>query len=266
MVEAVYITRDVADVKSATGALLDRAGLRPDRKSILIKPNLVDAIAPPVTTPVEFVEAIVDCFRERWDGLEIVVAEGTGSPELSTHQVFKHLGYHLLGEKKGVRLLDLNDEPLTRLVRPYLTRWKELYLPAIAMDYYIVSAPVLKAHSLAGVTLTMKNMMGFVPPSRYRCGGYWKKSAFHTRIDESIFDLNNHRSPDLTILYAVRGMRDSHLGGAQFSPGIIALSRDPVALDSYGTRLLGRDPQDIGYIAMAHGILGMSEDITVVED
>lgn len=261
----VYIAKDVRDIKEAIAGLLERAAISPHKKDILIKPNLVDAIAPPVTTPVEFVEAIIDCFRERWEGLNIVVAEGTGSAERSTPEVFKHLGYHLMAERKGVELIDLNEEPLTRLSMPYLTRWKEFYLPTVALDYYIVSAPVLKAHTLAGVTLTMKNMMGFVPPSHYRMGGYWKKSAFHTRIDEAIFDLNNYRSPDLTILYAIRGMRDSHLGGAQLSPGIIALGSDPVAIDTYGTVLLGRDPQDIGYITMAHGVLGMSEDITVVE-
>ncbi len=263
----VYITKDVADrdIKETISGLLDRIALKPPDKDILIKPNLVDAIAPPVTTPVDFVEAIIECFRERWEGFKITVAEGTGSAELSTHQVFKHLGYNLMAERKGVGLVDLNEEPLTKLSMPYLTRWKEFYLPTIALDYYIVSAPVLKAHTLAGVTLTMKNMMGFVPPAHYRMGGYWKKSAFHTRIDESIFDLNNYRSPDLTILYAMRGMRDSHLGGAQISPGIIAIGSDPVAMDSYGTELLGRDPQDIGYITMAHGVLGMLEEITVVE-
>ena len=261
----VYITKDVVNLQQAIGRLIDEASVRPDRKNILIKPNLVDAIAPPVTTPPEFIEAIIESFRQRWEGLDITIAEGSGSAELTTEEVFRELGYHELSDRMGVELVDLNEAPLTRLSRHYLTRWKEFYMPTLALDSYIVSVPVLKAHTLAGVTLTMKNMMGLAPPSHYRMGGYWKKSAFHSRIDESIFDLNNYRSPDLTILYAIHGMCDSHLGGTIISPGIIALGTDPVAIDSYGTVLLGKDPQDIGYITMAQGVLGLSECIMVVE-
>ena len=43
---------------------------------------------------------------------------------------------------------------------------------------------VLKAHSLAGVTPTMKNMMGLPPPAHYQQGGYWKKASFDETIQK----------------------------------------------------------------------------------
>ena len=144
-------------------------------------------------------------------------------------------------------------------------RWPEMYLPKILDDVFLISVPQLKAHSLSSVTLTMKNMMGCAPPSHFRGGGAWNKSSFHTQIHEAIFDLNRYRTPDFTILEASIGMAQAHLWGPQCDPpvGKIAASSDPVAIDSYGTELLGKNWQDIDHIVMADEVLGTAENYSV---
>ncbi len=227
-------------------------------KPVLIKPNLVENLAPPITTPVQVVAELVAFLQEEIAGVEIIIGEGCGATSYDTHYVFEEQGYQELARLRNLKLIDLNEEPLLRLENPDCGCWPEMHLPKILFDVFLLSVPVLKAHSLAGVTLTMKNMMGAAPPSHFQQGGAWKKAAFHNRIDPAIFDLNSYRTPDFTLLDATVGMQQAHLWGPTCNPPkrLLAAGVDPVAMDAWGTELLGFDWRQIGYIKMADGILG----------
>jgi uncharacterized protein (DUF362 family) len=126
-----------------------------------------------------------------------------------------------------------------------------MHLPEIAFTHTIISVPVLKAHSLAGITGTLKNMLGFAPPAHYsgRYGG-WKKAVFHGRMQQSIVDLNRYIAPDLTIMDASVGMAEYHLGGPECDPPVarIVAGCNPWAVDRAAARLLGLDWRDIGHV------------------
>ncbi len=250
--------------------LLEAAGLAEVLKwhgKVVLKPNLVEALNPPITTPVGLTEAVCRYIMEHAPGTEIVVADGTGSLDYDTFHCFDELGYSAMSKRIGVKLLDLNEEEPVRLTDPELKFWPEIFLPRIIIESYLISLPVLKAHTLAGVTLSMKNMIGTAPPSHYQEGGHWKKSAFHEHMDESIFDINLCRAPDFTVLDATVGMSEAHLWGAHCDPppGLVVASYDPVAIDAYGASLLGKDWRDIGHIRMADGIIGSADFSTLVE-
>jgi uncharacterized protein (DUF362 family) len=250
--------------------LLDATGL-PDRlaaeKKIIIKPNLVEPLKPPITTPVELIAALVDFIHASLPHLEIIIGEGCGSSSKNTLQIFDTLGYSKLADRTGVTLLDLNEAPLVHMQDSKCGRWPEMHLPRIVFESFLISVPVLKAHSLAGVTLTMKNMMGLVPPAHYQQGGHWKKAAFHQNIQEAVFDLNRYRTPDFTLLDATIGMQEAHLWGPTCDPppNRLAAGYDPVAMDSYGCSLLGIKWNSVGHLDMAHGILGSAAPLTVHE-
>lgn len=72
---------------------------------------------------------------------------------------------------------------------------------------------MLKDHTLAEVTLIMKNMIDLAPTDHYHQGG-WQKAAFHSRMHEAIADLNRYRCFNFTILDATSGMAVAHLVGA----------------------------------------------------
>jgi len=220
------------------------AGDRP----ILLKPNLVNASPFPVTTHPDFVAAVIETIRAHTSA-PMVIAEGCGAMELETGEVFVRLGYDCLAEKYGVELLDLNHAPLVRRENAACTVFPEMWLPEVAFTHCIVSLPVLKAHSLAEMTGTLKNMMGFPPPSHYQRGG-WKKSAFHGRMHQSIKDLCQYVTPDFTIMDATVGLSQYHLGGAECCPpiGKILAGSDALAVDRMGCELLGMNWQDVGYL------------------
>lgn len=249
--------------------LLEAAGLREmlaGVRRILIKPNLVRISPPPVTTPVALAAALVDWLKTVTKA-RILIGDGTGSLEYDTSQVFAKLGYTELAAGKNAGLIDLNEADTVRKTNPALRRFPEIHLPEIAFDSFLISLPVLKAHTLAGVTLAMKNMIGLAPPAHYHQQGFWKKAAFHDRIQAAIADLNRYRAPDFTILDATVGLSASHLGGPCCEPPVnrLAAGRDPVAVDAYGAKLLGRDWRRIGHIRMVHQELGAADPLEIVE-
>lgn len=263
----IYAT-EYTSWQSSVPDLLESCGLgkkAAQHEIVLIKPNLVEILAPPITTPVELIEQIILYLLNYMDAGRLVIGEGCGASNHDTFHAFNELGYTALGQRFDIRLIDLNTEKLRHRENAQLSRWPEMYLPEILDDAYLLSVPQLKAHSMSGVTLTMKNMMGCAPPAHYQRGGAWKKAAFHTNIHEAIYELNRYRTPNYTILDGSIGMAKAHLWGPQCSPPVrrIAASSDPVAIDSYGTQLLGRDWREIDHIVMAHEILGNAETYTV---
>jgi len=220
-----------------------------EQTRVLVKPNLVNPSPPPITTPVSCARAIVSLVRQ-WSDAEVIIAEGCGASDMDTMQVFDALGYTEMAGEINVGLLDLNTAETVRLENTDCDVFPEFHMPRVAMDYYIISVPVLKAHSFSEITGSLKNMVGFAPPLHYQQGGYWKKSAFHARMHESISDLNRYRTPDLTVMDATVGMPEFHLGGALCNPpiGKILAGFDPKAVDRRGAELLGMDWHRIDHL------------------
>ncbi len=217
---------------------------------IIIKPNLVNASPPPITTPVACCEAVVE-YLFKYSKAEIIIAEGCGDMDMETDEIFDALGYTQLSRDYHVSLIDLNRASLKKLKDPQCSRFPEIYLPEIAFSHFIISLPVLKVHSLAGITGALKNMMGFAPPKHYAgTYGYWKKSDFHKDMHQSIRDLNKYRTPDLSLIDATIGLSEYHLGGAECSPPVnkIVASFDPVACDRQAAKLLGKDWKKIPHL------------------
>ncbi len=121
-----------------------------------------------------------------------------------------------------------------------------LYTPALQADV-IVDVPVAKHHSRAGLTLGMKNLMGLLEPRG--------RGRFHGDLHQNIADLTTLFRPALTIVDATRilmahGPTGGNLDDVRQENAVIA-SPDIVAADAYAATLCGRQPAEIGYIAIA---------------
>ena len=223
--------------------------------AVLIKPNLINADPHPVTTPAACCEALIDYIRD-CSTADIVIAEGCGDAGCETPEVFAALGYEALAARKNVRLVDLNTAPLRRSVNASCTLFPEMRLPEVVLAHYLISVPVLKAHSLAEITGTCKNMMGVLPPQHYGGHpGHWKKAQFHHDLHRSIRELIDHRAPDMSLMDASVGLACFHLGGPPCDPPLNRLLAgfDPLALDRRAAGLLGMDWQRIPHLASDGG-------------
>jgi len=234
------------------------------QEQILLKPNLVNTSPPPITLPLAAMEVLVSYIRN-CSQARLILAEGTGEPHINSFDVFNALGYDELAVKYDLKLLDLNEVENVCLKDERCQVFPQMHLPKIAFESFLVSFPVLKAHSLAEVTLAMKNMMGLPSHHHYQQGGYWRKSAFHARMHRAIFELNCYRKPDLSIIDASVGMAEYHLGGPTCEPpvGKLVAGFDPVAVDAAGAELLGFDWREVEHIRLADGVLGQASPAEV---
>ncbi len=117
-------------------------------------------------------------------------------------------------------------------------RWL-FYRPALDADCYI-NVPVAKHHSLARLTIGLKNIMGVI-------GG--NRGEIHRDIGQNLADLNTVIRPAITIVDATRILlRNGPQGGDIRDVKVlntILASPDVVAADAVATTLFGLKPVDI---------------------
>lgn len=110
-----------------------------------------------------------------------------------------------------------------------------------------INVPVIKHHSSAGLTLSMKNLMGVV----------WDRMFWHRNdLQQCIADYATFtRKPDLNVVDAYRILTRN--GPRGVSPADVSLqkqlllSTDMVAVDAAAARIFGKEPNDIGHIRIA---------------
>ena len=103
----------------------------------------------------------------------------------------------------------------------------------------LINVPIAKHHSLARLTLGMKNLMGVIK---------WAND-FHINLGQRIADLNSLVRPTLTVVDAVRilmnhGPTSGNLDDVKLANTVIA-SHDIVAADAYAATLFGLTGGDI---------------------
>jgi len=207
-------------------------------RKIVIKPNLIANRPYPITTPAETVEALIEYFM---DGNEVIIAEGSGFDD--TNAIYRDQGYVELAERYGVRLVDLNRDEFEVLEKADAKVLKKFEFPLTLKDSYLISAAVLKRHSIACLTLSLKNMLGATIGR--------DKGRFHKLgINESIVDINLYKRPDLAVIDGRLGL-DSELGGRERKFDVMILSEDPVAADAVGAKILGLNPLAVPHLKLA---------------
>lgn len=236
--------------------LLADQNLNVKGKRVVLKPNLVefDPTRPINTHPI-FVHAALEGFRAL-GAASVCIAEGPGHRRDSL-DLADAAGYFSTIRGFEVCFRDLNFDAVERisLSNPH-SRLTELYLPTTLLGAdLIVSLAKMKTHHWAGATLSMKNFFGTVPGSVYG----WPKNVLHwAGIPECIADLHNLFPKHFGLVDGIVGMEGNGpiQGSAKFA-GVIAGSRDMVALDATCCRIMGIDPARVKYLQLSarHGQL-----------
>jgi len=154
------------------------------KERILLKPNLVSDQSFATTRP-EVVETLARLMKKA--GKDVSIGEGSSAAggfnagpdgvfrvrkasilEPMQKYIFERLGYTDLAKRVGVPLLNLHvGEMVTVKVRGGLA-YDEVQLPRSLVDTDLLcSVPMMKTHTLATVTLGMKNLIGLYAGSVY---------------------------------------------------------------------------------------------------
>ncbi len=224
-------------------------------KSVLLKPNLVEYI-PGVevnTNPILIgaaAEALLQLGAKR-----VVVGEGPGH-QRDTYLVLVESGLDAQLRSQSIQFVDLNRDELVKVATgANFTGLDHIWLPrTVLTSDFIVSMPKVKTHHWASVTLSMKNMFGVVPGTKYG----WPKNILHWRgIHRSILDICATVPIHFVIADGIVAMEgNGPLHGTQRPLGKIVLSDDAVAADFTCARLMGLHPERVWHLNRAAKFLG----------
>ena len=225
-------------------------------KKVLLKPNLVEpsSHAPHINTHPNVIRAAVEAFRTL-GAAYVVVAEGAGHRRDGL-MVLEESGLADVLYKEKIPFFDLNNSDVVKVPnRGSKSKLRELFLPREIVDAdVIVSMAKMKTHHWVGATLSMKNLFGIMPGCVYG----WPKNVLHwAGIHETIYDINATVRPHFAIIDGIVGMEgDGPIMGEPVNSNVIIMGKDTTAVDATSARVMGINPQKIGYLKMASGKIG----------
>ncbi|MBI2685860.1 MAG: DUF362 domain-containing protein [Acidobacteria bacterium] len=227
-------------------------GLAVRGKRVVLKPNLVEFDpALPVNTNPAMVMAALEAFRAE-GASEVRIAEGPGHRR-PTLDLSEAAGYFETVRGFEGLFTDLNWADAARVDVPSpFSGLKELYLPKMVLGCdLLVSMPKMKTHHWVGATLSMKNFFGLAPGAVYG----WPKNPLHwAGINEVIADLQKVVPATFAIVDGIEGMEgNGPIQGTLKKAGVIVAGRDMPAVDATCCRIMGIDPEQIAYLALAGG-------------
>jgi uncharacterized protein (DUF362 family) len=221
---------------------------------VVLKPNMVEYVeASRVNTHPAVVAAAVEVFRSLGAG-EVIVAEGPGHRR-DTELLLERSGLQEVLNRDKAPFVDLNLDSIrpVPLVADY-TKLGRLFMPETVLGAdLLVSMPKLKTHHWAGATLSMKNMFGTVPGTKYG----WPKNTLHWHgLQESIVDVTLAARPGFAIIDGIEGMEgDGPIHGDTVRSGVIIMGENPPAVDATAMRVMGLYPERVPYLQtmLKHG-------------
>ena len=260
ILSALEYSEDLADSLTRAIRLFD---LDLHNKSVLLKPNLVEYIAGvEVNTNPILVGAAAEAFL-RLGASGVVVGEGPGH-QRDTYLVLIESGLEALLRSHHIRFVDLNRDELVKVpTEASFTGLDHLWLPrTVLTSDFVVSMPKIKTHHWAGVTLSLKNMFGVVPGTKYG----WPKNLLHWKgIHRSILDICATVPLHFVIADGIVAMEgNGPLQGIHRHLGKIVLSDDPVAADFTCARLMGLHPERVWHLDHAARFLGNGSSDRIV--
>jgi uncharacterized protein (DUF362 family) len=210
-------------------------------KSILIKPNYINSSHPStgITTDCSVIEGIVKFLKKR-NVEAILIGEGSGFGD--TFGAFKVAGVDKMAERWNVRLVDLNKDEFVEATPPNPLSLKKVRVAKTALNSTIISVPKLKLHRMAGVTLSLKNMMGALA----------SKGSMHTgSLSKNIVDLASILRPSVAVVDGIIAGEGHETSGNPVQMNLVITGTDPVAVDAVGAAIMGIPPTEVKHLVLA---------------
>ncbi len=211
-----------------------------DGKQVLIKPNFLNAKHPStgITTDSRVIEGVVR-FLKFHHVKEIVIGEGSGFAD--TLEAFRVAGVDEVARRWDVRLVDLNSDTYLEVNPPNPLTLKRVKVAKTALESTIISVAKLKPHRFAGVTLSIKNMMGAVTP----------KGSMHAHLSKNIADLASLITPRVAVIDGVIAGEGHESSGTPVEMNLVIAGTDPVAVDAVGAAVMGVPIDECRHLLLA---------------
>jgi uncharacterized protein (DUF362 family) len=226
--------------------------------SVVIKPNLCTERPEQIhtaNTSLGVLRAVCEVLLERTSRITIVESNGARYP---AEAAFENNGVYRLAGELGLGVRNLSNDELVEMPDSRLKGFgmARTWLEA---DCF-VTLPVLKTHATTVFTGALKNQWGCIP--RY------DRILLHKYLHRLIGDVNRIRPVTLALMDGLVGMQGrGPINGYSIDMDVLLASRDPVALDATGMRLIGLEPKTARHLVHAHRIgLGSLADADIDVD
>ena len=222
-------------------------------QTVAVKPNIGFPRVPEVgaTTNPLLVKAIVEsCYAagaKRVYVFDNVVTATSGN----ARNCYSLSGIEQAAKAAGGIVVPMDDFSYRKVTIPGGKTLKTAEVHNLILDSDVfINVPVLKHHSSTHLSIAMKNLMGVVK----------NRMEYHlTGLDQCIADFCLYRKPDLNIVDAYRvlmsngpsGPSNPQYANVQMKKTLL-ISKDIVAIDAAAAKIFGKEPEDIGYIKIAH--------------
>lgn len=222
------------DIRQAVGLIGGFGKALKPRDRILLKPNFNSDDPPPGSTALDFLAAVIEVLREHGCS-NLTVGEGSGRVWVPTENVFRNLGVTAKMAEMKVPLLDFDRSPFidVPLGGDFLD---VIAYPKDLQEFdKIIYLPTMKAHYLAGFSMSLKLTVGLTHPAD-RTLLHDENSQF---VAQRSAEMNIPVKPDLIIMDGrISFISGGPAIGLAVHPGMILASGDQVAIDVQGVRLL----------------------------
>lgn len=235
-------TRRIIDLVGPMAAILN------GRRVAILKPNFVAGrpARTGATTNLDLIAAVAEAVHTA--GATPFLCEFPGTEfdfeaTLTILKIDEFCQHHGIGLVRKVdRWLELHPAGAGRLRR--------FHVPAQLEEACLINLPVLKTHVVSGMSICMKNLMGFLPHADRR--------TMHTLgIQQCIVDINRGIIPDLNIVDGSIGQdKDGPLYGRQANLRMLVAGRDALAVDLACCVLTKIDPNKVGHFKLGRAQLG----------
>jgi len=214
-------------------------------QSVVVKPNIVMAREPKygVTTNPAAVAAVV---RLAWEaGAKSVTV--FDRPTSAARQAYTVSGVWKAVDAVDGRMKVLSSRDFERVSIPDAMALQDWPMVADVFDSdVLISMPCAKTHGLAGLTLSIKNLMGILGDER---------GQIHQDFPAKITDVASLVRPDLVVLDAYRLLVRNGPSGGSLSDvrkaRVCVAGTDMVSVDAYGSTLFGRGPESMPVVQLA---------------
>jgi|GEM_PF-574254 len=264
-----------------TREAVELAGNWPVKKGdvVYIKPNLVNSYidmhecqaltSPEQQAHVTDVRIVRELCKMAWESgaKKIIIGEGTRSGADSAS--LAHWGYYAIADElnaQGIKVViePIGEAPYTWVKTIGLCNAEYAIPTSVAKEVdVLISVPQMKCHTIAGVSLALKNTTIGLPT--HKVYGTFKLALPHLKYAEMSTEINSIRKKGgkgtpmidyvvVDALWAGEGDQGGAWGGPGAFPvpmGLIIAGSDPVATDCVTTAVMGFNPNNYGQFRMA---------------
>ncbi|MHA1272342.1 MAG: DUF362 domain-containing protein [Promethearchaeota archaeon] len=282
----VYITSIKDSMASAVERMFsylkqEGAPILKETNEVYIKVNGIDFKKHCYTSP-ELLEYVIKYYKSL--GANVFVMENSTQSNM-TRIVFEITGYKKICKKNGAKIIYLDEEKTETFEfkgkasikddpKGYIL--KTFRLPKTIVKIInnrdkitYINLPKLKTHSMAGVTLGIKNQWGF---PQHEDRGKDHNYNLHSKL----VDVYEYIKPDITIIDGTEGTIHGHYPPTAFEDELVIPFKiliggtDTVAVDAVGARIFGLTMDDVPHLKIAHerglGIADLSKIEVIGKD